>query len=145
MAESAAMLHTLTHTHTYSEMSEILPSASLTVSMASMASMVAEEWAERREERKEDRKREKMTESERENEVQRKKKEEEEKKKGVKTETCFCAVERKNFGVTMDQRGAFETSPKCLQTNTGQTISASTIVAPPSLPSPTSCLPEHYE
>ncbi len=42
----AARTHTLTH----SEMSGILPSASLTVSMASMASMVAEGWAEREEE-----------------------------------------------------------------------------------------------
>ena len=60
MAESAAMLHThtyvrshahtLTRTHTHCDMSGILPSSSLTVSMASMASMVAEGWAERREE-----------------------------------------------------------------------------------------------
>lgn len=40
--------HMCTHVctqHTHSEMSGILPSASLTVSMASMASMVAEGWA----------------------------------------------------------------------------------------------------
>lgn len=117
-------------------MSEILPSASLTVSMASMASMVAEEWAERREERKEDRRREKRTESERENEVQRKKKEEEKKKKGVKTETCFCAAESKDFGVTMAQSGAFELSLKCPKTNTDFIISASNFVTPPSIFSP---------
>lgn len=45
--------HTHTHTLTHSEMSGILPSASLTVSMASMASMVAEGWAEREEEEEE--------------------------------------------------------------------------------------------
>lgn len=67
-------------------MSGILPSASLTVSIASMASMVAEGWA-KEEKEKEDRKREKMTESQRGDEVQRKR---EEKENEVKAETCFC-------------------------------------------------------
>lgn len=49
---------TYTHARTHSEMSGILPSASLTVSMASMASMVAEGWLEKEEEGEEDRKRE---------------------------------------------------------------------------------------
>lgn len=44
--------HMCTHVHTHSEMSVILPSASLTVSMASMASMVAEGWAKRKEKRR---------------------------------------------------------------------------------------------
>lgn len=52
-AHTSVRAHThITHAPTHSEMSGILPSASLTVSIASMASMVAEGWSKEEKERR---------------------------------------------------------------------------------------------